>query len=148
VDFFELTEIKKIIHSTLTDETYWSYQSWWLRLLWGKQCNKLSIGMDYFMTSWRIKIIYLTSYYESYCGRANGSGGELFSPEREKTKISVFVPEVCRTKDLSFEEEVNRDGKKDTDIGKVFLNQTSSEDNWYWANVLPMVQLMCQAAGL
>jgi len=74
-----------------------------------------------------------TSYYESYCGRANGSAGELFPPKREKTKISVFVPEVCRTIDLSYKEDVNVDGIKGYKYWgdeKIFLNHTSSEDNW------------------
>lgn len=37
-----------------------------------------------------------TPYYPSYCGKVNGSAGELFPPFLEPTKLSLFITDICR----------------------------------------------------
>jgi hypothetical protein len=34
--------------------------------------------------------------YPSYCGSLNGSAGEFFPPNREKTFVDFFTPDLCR----------------------------------------------------
>ena len=37
-----------------------------------------------------------TPYYPSYCGRVNGSAGELFTPFLEPYELSMFITDICR----------------------------------------------------
>ena len=54
---------------------------------------------------------------------------------RQKTKISLFSPDICRTLDLNYKEEVEVDGIKGYRYwgdDKMFANQTQCPDNWCW----------------
>ncbi|CAG7823679.1 unnamed protein product [Allacma fusca] len=76
-----------------------------------------------------------TPFYESYCGRVNGSAGEFFPPNRDKTKISLFSPDICRTLDLNYKEEIQVNGINGYRYwgdDKMFANQTQCPDNWCW----------------
>ena len=74
-----------------------------------------------------------THYYESDCGRVNGSAGELFPPDQNKSSISLFSPDICRTLDLNYKEEVtvhNIRAYRYWGDDKMFANQTKVPDNW------------------
>lgn len=76
-----------------------------------------------------------TTFYESHCGDVNGSAGEFFPPKRDKTSISLFSPDICRTLDLNYKEEVKVDGISGYRYwgdDKMFANQTQCPNNWCW----------------
>lgn len=53
-----------------------------------------------------------TGYYEFPCDMTNGSAGEIFPTKPEKTTISVFAPDLCRSFKLVFKEMVELQGIK------------------------------------
>ena len=74
-----------------------------------------------------------TDHYPSYCGRVNGSAGEMFPPKRDKGIISVFSTDFCRTLTLKFKEEVEVDGipgYRYWGDEKIFGNPNTNPDNW------------------
>jgi len=74
-----------------------------------------------------------TTFYHSYCGAVNDSAGELFPPNRDKTKIGLFSPDICRTLPLNFKEEVtvqNISGYRYWGDDQMFANQSTTPDNW------------------
>ena len=36
-------------------------------------------------------------FYESYCGMVNGSFGEAWAPRRNKSNVSLYVTDICRS---------------------------------------------------
>ncbi|XP_046644993.1 protein croquemort-like isoform X2 [Daphnia pulicaria] len=74
-----------------------------------------------------------TNFYESYCGMVNGSFGEAWAPRRNKTSISMYVTDICRSVTLDYEKEVIDAGVpayRYTATEKVFANATVHPDNW------------------
>jgi len=74
-----------------------------------------------------------TPFYKSYCSMVNGSAGEFFPPNRDKGNISLFSPDICRTLDLSYKEEVEVmgiSGYRYWGDDTMFDNLTSRPENW------------------
>jgi hypothetical protein len=74
-----------------------------------------------------------TYHYPSYCGRVNGSAGEIFPPNAAKTHISVFSTDFCRTLTLTYKEEVKVDGIPGYRFwgdDKIFAHPQNNPDNW------------------
>nr|XP_018910296.1 PREDICTED: protein croquemort-like isoform X1 [Bemisia tabaci] len=51
-----------------------------------------------------------TDYYSGECGELRGSGGELFPPDMQQTKITLFSPDMCRSVILEYERTVEHSG--------------------------------------
>jgi len=51
-----------------------------------------------------------TGHYDFPCDMTNGSAGEIFPTRPERTSISVFVSDFCRTLSLVYKEDVQVDG--------------------------------------
>lgn len=76
------------------------------------------------MYSWNYKTN--TGFYDSYCGRVNGSAGEFQPPRLTKQSVvQLFTPDLCRTITLHFKEEVNIEGIR----GYKFIGDARSVDN-------------------
>lgn len=74
-----------------------------------------------------------TNYYESYCGMVNGSFGEAWAPRRNKTNISMYITDICRSVTLDYEKDVVDAGVSSYRFAaneKVFSNATDHPDNW------------------
>lgn len=71
-----------------------------------------------------------TDFFEGTCGMVNGSAGEFYPPNQTKDKpVSFFSPDMCRTINFDFAEEVNVNGingykysgsKKTVDDGSMY----------------------------
>lgn len=71
-----------------------------------------------------------TEYYPDECGQVTGSAGEFYPPRQSKDKpISFFNPDMCRSVELDFEDEVDvkgingykySGGKKSVDNGNKY----------------------------
>lgn len=54
-----------------------------------------------------------TEYFSDTCGMINGSAGEFYPPNVDKTKpISLFTPDLCRSLPLDYEKEETVQGIK------------------------------------
>ncbi|ODN02981.1 Protein croquemort [Orchesella cincta] len=74
-----------------------------------------------------------THFYDSYCGKVNGSAGEFFNPYQDKSPISLFSSDVCRTLTLSYKEPTVMDGISGSRYwgdDTMFDNKTTKPDNW------------------
>lgn len=74
-----------------------------------------------------------TNYYDSYCGMVNGSFGEGWAPRRNRSSISLYVTDICRTVTLDYESDVvNRGVASYRFVGteRVFSNKTVDAENW------------------
>lgn len=52
----------------------------------------------------------LSEFFPSPCSTLTGSAGEFFPPNRDKTSISYFSPDLCRTIFFNYKEKVNVEG--------------------------------------
>jgi len=48
--------------------------------------------------------------YTGYCGQINGSAGEFFPPNRDKTFVNLFTSDLCRSIRFTFEKETKVKG--------------------------------------
>jgi len=74
-----------------------------------------------------------TDYYESYCGMVNGSFGEAFAPRRNRTSVTMYLTDICRSLTLDYEKDVEDYGLSTyryTGTERVFANATDNADNW------------------
>ena len=58
-------------------------------------------GLDVFETvgqiaAWNYQPVINETIYPGYCGQLNGSAGEFFPPNAEKTNVDFFSPDICR----------------------------------------------------
>lgn len=49
-------------------------------------------------------------YYQGSCNKIKGSAGEFYSPNRQRDKIGLFSPDICRYVPMDYVEDVNVDG--------------------------------------
>jgi len=73
--------------------------------------GKNDIGQLGTIKAWNNKTN-LTEYYPGHCGQLSGSAGEFFPPNRDKTSLSYFSSDICRTIFFNFKEETEREGVK------------------------------------
>ena len=52
-----------------------------------------NIGQIY---AWKNSTTIDPSIYPFHCGELTGSAGEFFPPNRDKTFVDYFVPDLCR----------------------------------------------------
>jgi len=74
-----------------------------------------------------------TTYYEKDCGKVNGSFGEAWPPYQEKTYISMYSADLCRSIDLEYTEEIKKGGVKFNRYAgtkKMFAIPDDNPDNW------------------
>lgn len=50
--------------------------------------------------------IFSSRFYDSYCGMINGSFSEGWAPRRNRSTISLFISDLCRTVTLDYEGDV------------------------------------------
>ena len=78
-------------------------------------------------------VSFTNRYYESYCGMVNGSFGEGWAPRRNRSTISLYVTDICRSLTLDFTGEVVNNGVTSYRFAgteRVFANATDNPDNW------------------
>ncbi|XP_046460868.1 protein croquemort-like isoform X1 [Daphnia pulex] len=74
-----------------------------------------------------------TKYYESYCGMVNGSFGEGWPPRRERTSISMYSSDLCRSITMDYTEDVEKNGVtfyRFAGTRKMFASVEEDPDNW------------------
>lgn len=74
-----------------------------------------------------------SGYYESYCGMVNGTFGEAFSPNKDRTSITMYLTDICRSVTLDYEKEIENYGVSSyrfTGTERVFANASDNADNW------------------
>lgn len=74
-----------------------------------------------------------TQYYQSYCGMVNGSEGELFPPKRERTNITIFFPDICRTISMPYLSDTSFLGVNSYRYAldrMLLANRTTCPSNW------------------
>ncbi|XP_046440318.1 protein peste-like [Daphnia pulex] len=74
-----------------------------------------------------------TEYYESYCGYVNGSFGEGWPPRRERTSISMYSSDLCRSVTLDYTKDVSKSGVtfyRFAGTKNMFASAEENPDNW------------------
>jgi len=74
-----------------------------------------------------------TDYFKSHCGMVNGSFGEAFAPHRNRTSISMYITDMCRSVTLDYEADVENFGVSSYRFAgneRVFANASDVADNW------------------
>jgi len=61
------------------------------------------------ITKWK-EATNLSEYFPGPCSQLSGSAGEFFPPKREKTSVSIFAGDLCRSIFFNFKEETEVKG--------------------------------------
>lgn len=74
-----------------------------------------------------------TDFFADKCGELSGSAGEFYSPHQTREKpVAFFTPDMCRTLNFDYEEDVNINGLKAFKYSagaKTFDNGSIYEEN-------------------
>merc|ERR1711928_20600 len=74
-----------------------------------------------------------TDFYKSDCGKVNGSFGEAWPPYRERTSISLYSTDLCRSVTLDYLEDINKGGvefNRYAGTRRMFAHPSNNSDNW------------------
>merc|ERR1712071_605608 len=74
-----------------------------------------------------------TNFYESHCGMVNGSFGGGWPPYQQKTSISLYSSDLCRTVTLDYTGELYKGGvefNRYAGTHRMFALKDTEPDNW------------------
>jgi len=74
-----------------------------------------------------------TPFYESHCGKVNGSFGEAWPPRRDPTDITMFIPNICRSVTLDYTRTLDHMGitaYRFAGTERTFADADANPDNW------------------
>lgn len=74
-----------------------------------------------------------SGYYESHCGMINGTFGEAFAPNKNRSSVTMYLTDLCRSMTLDYEKDIENMGLlsyRYVASERVFANATDNADNW------------------